>query len=65
MMKKKIIINRSSGYINQLFSIFNNNENFSLKESKSIECILCDKKTNEFIKEMKKFLYINNINMSF
>ena len=30
----------SSGYNNQLFSIYNNNENFCLKEWKSNECIL-------------------------
>ena len=33
-----------SGYINQIFSIFNNNDNFSLKEWHSIECFLCGKK---------------------
>jgi len=63
MNKNSDIDKTSSGYINQLFSIFNNNENFGLKESKSIECILCGKKTNEFIKEMKPFLYINNTNI--
>ena len=54
----------SSGYINQLFSIFNNNDNFCLKESKSTECILCGKKDIEYIKESKPFLYINNTNIN-
>ena len=54
----------SSGYVAQLFSIFNNNEIFCFKESKISECIICGKKTNEVIKEMKPFVYvnINNIN---
>ena len=56
MNKNSDIDTMSSGYINQLFSIFNNNENFSLKESKSIEWILCGKKANESIKEIKPFL---------
>ena len=47
----------SSGYINQLFSILNNIENFCLKESKYCECILYYKKTLEHITEMKPFLY--------
>ena len=55
MNKNSDIDTMSSGYINQLFSIFNNNENFCLKKSKSIECILCGKKLNEYIKEMKLF----------
>ena len=55
MNKNKDINTTSSGYINQLFSIFNNNENFCLKESKDSECILCNKKTLEQITEMKLF----------
>ena len=34
----------SSGYAAQLFSIFNNNELFCLKENKITERIICDKK---------------------
>ena len=64
MKENSDIDTASSGYINQLFSIFNNNENFGLKESKSIECILCCKKTNEFIKEIMPILYINNTNIN-
>ena len=33
-----------SWYINQLFSIFKNNDNLCLKESQSSECLLCCKK---------------------
>ena len=40
MNKNSDIDTMSSGYINQLFSIFNNNGNFCLKESKSSEGIL-------------------------
>ena len=64
MNKNKDIDTISSGYINQLFSIFNSNEYFSLKESKSIECIFCGKKINEYIKELNPFLYINNTNIN-
>ena len=53
----------SSGYINQLFSIFNNNENFCLKESKAGECIISGKKTVENILEMKPFFIYNNTNI--
>ena len=56
MKKKKLllidIVNKyidigiiGSGYINQIFSIFNNNDNFSLKEWHSIACFLCCKKS--------------------
>ena len=55
--KKLVLINNlnqienvdisSSGYVAQLFSIFNNNEKFCFKESKSNECIMCGKKTNK------------------
>ena len=34
----------SSGYAVQLFSIFNNNLDFCLKENKVTECILCERK---------------------
>ena len=64
MNKNNNIDTTSSGYINQLFSIFNNNDNFCFKESKSSECILCGKKTNEYITEMRPFLYINNTNIN-
>ena len=40
MNKNNNIGTTSSGYINKLFAIFNNNENFCFKESKSSECIL-------------------------
>ena len=48
----------------QLFSIFNNNENFCFKESKSNECIMCRKKTNKLIEEMKPFVYVNMNNIN-
>ena len=56
----------SSGYVAQLFSIFNNNENFCFGESKTSECIICQKKKYEIIKELKPFVCvnINNINES-
>ena len=49
----------SSGYIAQLFFVFNNNENFCFKESKTSECIICGKKGTEQIKELKPFIYVN------
>ena len=63
MKKNNDIDTTSSGYINQLFSIFNNNDNFCLRESKSTECILCGKKDIEYITEARPFLYINNTNI--
>ena len=56
----------SSDYVAQLFSIFNNNEYFCFGESKTSECIICQKKKSEIIKELKPFVYvnINNINES-
>ena len=48
-MNKNSDIDTSSGYINQLFSIFNNDDNFWLKESKYSECILCGKDAAIFI----------------
>ena len=54
----------SSGYVAQLFSIFNNNEKFCFKESKSSECIMCGKKTNKLIEEMKPFIYVNMNNIN-
>ena len=54
----------STGYVPQLFSIFNNNDNFCFKKSKSSESILCGRKKHDNIKELKPFVYItiNNIN---
>ena len=49
----------SSGYVAQLFSVFNNNETFCFKESKTSECIICGKKGTEQIKELKPFVYVN------
>ena len=49
----------SSGYVAQLFSVFNNNETFCFKESKTSECIICGKKGTEEIKELKPFVYVN------
>ena len=49
----------SSGYVAQLFSVFNNNENFCVKESKTSECIICGKKGTEQINELKPFVYVN------
>ena len=42
----------SSGYVAQLFSVFNNNETFCFKESKTSECIICGEKGTEQIKEL-------------
>ena len=36
----------SSGYAALLFSIFNNNPLFCLKENKETECIICGSKKN-------------------
>ena len=46
----------SSGYINQLFSIFKNNPNFCLQEKKYSECILCGRKNLEIVKEIQPFI---------
>ena len=54
----------SSGYAAQLFSIFNNNPLFCLKENKETECIICGTKKAEEIREMRPFIYINNININ-
>ena len=53
----------SSGYINQLFSIFKNNPNFCLQEKKYSECILCGRKNLELIKEIQPFIYVNKNNI--
>ena len=54
----------SSGYAAQLFSIFNNNNLFCFGVNKSSECILCQQKKIEEIKEKQPFTFINinNIN---
>ena len=54
----------SYGYASQLFSIFNNNEYFCIKENKVTECFICGRKTLEEIKEIQPFVFINinNIN---
>ena len=54
----------SSGYAAQLFSIFNNNPLFCLKENKETECIICGTKKTEEIREMRPFIYINNTNIN-
>ena len=48
----------SSGNAAQLFSIFNNNLDFCLKENKTTECILCGKKCLEEINEMQPFILL-------
>ena len=53
----------SSGYINQLFSIFKNNPNFCLQEKKYSECILCGRKNLEIVKEIQPFIYVNKNNI--
>ena len=42
----------SSGYAAQLFSIFNNKIDFCIKENKTLECILCEKKVTEKIRRI-------------
>ena len=49
----------SSGYAVQLFSIFNNNLDFCIKENKVTECILCERKKKEEIEEIQPFVFIN------
>ena len=53
----------SSGYVAQLFGIFNNKEIFCFKESKTSECIICGKKETVLIKDLKPFIYINMNNI--
>ena len=53
----------SSGYINQLFSIFKNNINFCLKEKKYSECILYGRKNFELINEIQSFICMNKNNI--
>ena len=48
----------------QLFSIFNNNPLFCLKENKETECIICGTKKTEEIRKMRPFFYINNTNIN-
>ena len=54
----------SSGYAAQLFSIFNNNIFFCIKENKKSECILCDRKITEEITESQPFLFVNRNNIA-
>ena len=54
----------SSGYAVQLFSIFNNNKYFCIKENKAIECFICGIKKLEAIKDLQPFIFINNTNIS-
>ena len=54
----------STGYAVQLFSIFRNNKYFCFLESKTSECIICEKKTNILIKEQQPFIFINNTNIN-
>ena len=54
----------SSGYAAQLFSIFNNKVEFCIKENKTLECILCEKKITEKIEEIQPFVFVNNSNIN-
>ena len=54
----------SSGYAAQLFSIFNNKIEFCIKENKTLECILCEKKITEKIEEIQPFVFVNNSNIN-
>ena len=46
-----------------MFSIFNNIKYFCFQETKRSECVLCGKKNEEIIKELKLFVYITNTNI--
>ena len=46
-----------------MFSIFNNNLDFYLKENKTSECILCGKKKVEEINEMQSFIFVKENNI--
>ena len=48
----------SSGYAAQLFSLFKNNEQFCIIESKNTECILCGKKITINVKDNAPFICI-------
>ena len=54
----------SSGYAAQLFSIFNNKIDFFIKENKTLECILCEKKVTEKIEELQPFVFVNSNNIN-
>ena len=54
----------SSGYAAQLFSIFNNNIYFCLRENKESECIICGNKKTEEITNMQPFIFINGNNIN-
>ena len=54
----------SSEQAAQLFSIFNNNLKFCIKENKSSECFICGKKTLINIDELQPFTFINNNNIN-
>ena len=54
----------SSGYAAQLFSIFNNNIYFCLRENKESECIICGNKKTEEITNMQPFVFINGNNIN-
>ena len=47
----------SSGYATQLFSIFNNNPLFCLKENKETECIICGPKNRRNKRNEAIYLY--------
>ena len=58
MNKDNSIDFNSSGYVAQLFSLFKNNEQFCLIETKNTECILCGKKISEKVKDSSPFIFI-------
>ena len=53
----------SSGYAVQLFSIFNNNLDYCIKENKVIERILYAGRKQEEVQEIQPFLFINSNNI--
>lgn len=49
---------KSTGYIVELFKIFKNIDNFCIKETKTVECILCGFKENKEVPTMDNFIKI-------
>ena len=53
--KNRNIDYNSTGYVVELFKLFNDIKNFCIVEKKYSKCILCIKETNEIIKPFTYF----------
>ena len=61
--KNRNIDYNSTGYVVELFKLFNDIKNFCIVEKKYTKCILCNKETNEIIKPFYQFLQVTEENL--